>query len=118
MENNRSKRKLLFIRGSLTKTINNVKLEGTNAQKQSGLMITLAFTGLTTPTDVFKKNRDILQLKRNISCDRSRINKLHLYTDYVFPIIQFCSQAWPTNIKTLGNLKKYKKWQQIRSSPL
>ena len=107
MTKNTSKCKLLNLRGNLSTKLNDTELHPTNVQNDLGLLITPNLTwNENCKMRAQKATRAFFQLKPNISATCSWVNKLHLYTGYIVPIITYCSQAWSPSRANLVSFER------------
>ena len=102
------------MKGNVSISLNNIKLEASFVEKDLGLMVTpnLSWSG-NCDRRTQKATRAFFHLKRNVFSICSWTNKLHSYAGYVVSIFTYCANAWLRN-KT--NFIKFKIAIEMASS--
>ena len=98
MRLNYNKTHLLNIKGNITASIDNHKLDQVKNQRDLGLQVSENLNWNENCS--FRKRKRLcafFKLKRNISQKCEKKSKLNAYLGYVVPIVIHCSQAWFPN---------------------
>ena len=89
---------LLNIKGNMTASIDNQKLDQVKNQRDFGLQVSENLNWNENCS--FRKRKcscAFFELKRNISQKCGQKSKLNAYLGYVVPIVTYCSQTWFPN---------------------